>query len=189
MQINFTGIKNPGYYTYVIQPTSNKRDITYPPEELVKVKNINMELTDNDLFEYKEKLNSSDVFYLAHPVNPNFLNIGVVKGELEADQDTYFFLNGAQIDIEDGNLPIISFMAKMLKQLKLNPQSSIIEKNYYKSDIAPQTLMLGLDLRDDYSDKEDYIQDLKSYHNPNNISYEADKMLDLITDKMINYFS
>lgn len=188
MRISFTGIKNPGYYAYVIQPVSNDEENDYSPE-LVKVKYINMELTGNDLFEYKNKLNSSDVHYLSHPINPDFLNIGIVKGELEQDRGTYFYLNGNLIDIEDENLPIISFMAKVLKQLKLNPQNSIIDKNYYKSDIASQTLMLGTDLRDYYSYNEDCTEDLKSYHNLKNVSYEADKMLDYMTDKMIDYFS
>lgn len=189
MNINFTGIKNPGYFSYIIQPNSSLNNIEFSPDEHVKVKYINMELTDKDWFEYNKNLSSSNVHYLTHPINPDFLNIGVVKGELDADRGTYFFLNGTQIDIEDGNLPIISFMAKMLKQLKLNPQNSIIDKNYYKSDIAPQTLMIGTDLRDYYSYKEDYIPDIKKYHNPQNISDEADKMLNLITNKMIDYFS
>ncbi len=195
MKINFTGIKNPGYYSSKIYTTTqyDENNVEYSEDNYIDVKYVNMELTDDfngkDLSEYKKLLKKSNVEYLKHPINPNFLNIGVLKGELPADKETYLFVNGTLLEVEDKKLPIISFMMKKLIQLKDNINIAHIDKDFYKSDIASNTLMLGRDIRDDYHYYEDPLPDLKKYYTPKYISHTAKNMFDLLDKKMLEYFN
>lgn len=194
MKISFTGIKNPGYYSKKIYTADlyNNDGCRYSSNDYININCINMELTDDyngkDLSEYKKQLEKSNVKDLEHPLNSNFINIGVLKGELPEDKGTYLFLNGKPIEVEDGNLPIISFMVKKILQLKDNISSASIDKDYYKSDIAANSLDLGNDLRDEYYYYEDPLPDLKKYYTPRFVSETANNMFKLMNNKMMEYF-
>lgn len=193
MNINFTGIKNPGYYAINMYPARTYDDtrVQYSEDKYIAAKYLTMELTDDfngkDLSEYKTKLKQSNLGNLINSINPNFLNFGILKGELPADKGTYFVINGTAIELEDEHLPIISFIAQKLGQLKNDTNSVIVDKDYYKSDIAANSLMLGRDIRDDYNYYENPLEDLKRYHNLDIISDGAEKMLQLLDNKMMEY--
>lgn len=195
MDITFTGIKNPVHYSTTIYKTLgySKNQPVFSPYEYIKMNYLNMELTDDfngkDLTEYRKKLGASAVEYYKHPINRNSINIAILKGELDEDKGKYLYLNGNNIDIEDGNLPIISFMTKKLRELSESSQRVSIDKNFYTTDEAANSIILGHDLRDDYQYMiEDPLPDLKKYHSYENIKNGANEMFKLLNDLMMDYF-
>lgn len=198
MDISFSGIKNPAYLPttmYKIMGYIGDTPI-YSKSERIKMNYLNMELTDDfngkDLTEYRNKLKNSAVNYYEHPINQNSINVGVLKGELAEDRGTYLFLNGNNIDIEDDNLPIISFIAKKLKELSISSQKVSVDKNFYTTDTAAKSIVLGQDLRDSYEYQKmdkDPLPDLKKYYSYENVKNGSGKMFKLLNGLMVDYFS
>lgn len=194
MDISFSGIKNPAYLpTTIHNKIKGYIGDTTIYSERIKINYLNMELTDDfngkDLTEYRKNLKASSINYYKHPVNKNAINIGILKGELAEDKGTYLFLNGSDIDIEDGNLPIISFIAKKLRELSESSQRVSIDKNFYTTDEAANSIILGHDLRDDYQYMiEDPLPDLKIYHSYETVKNGSKEMFKLLNDLMMDYF-
>lgn len=195
MDISFFGLKNPANVSIEIPKLLGYKlnQPVYSRTEYIKMNYLNMELTDNfngnDLTEYRNKLKASSIKYYRHPINKNAINIGILKGELAEDKGTYLFLNGSNIDIEDGNLPIISFIAKRLRELSESSQRVSIDKNFYTTDEAANSIVLGQDLRDDYQYMiEDPLPDLKNYHSYETVKNGSKEMFKLLNDLMMDYF-
>ena len=197
MNINFTGIKNIGYetrtYRQLVPESINSREFSEEEQEHF----INLELTDdyngNDLSEYKRIIRTTDLQNYTNPVNPKFLNImiskDVVKDNIGSQKNYQIWINDStnELEIKDQNLPMISFIAKILTKISNTPENQfIINKDYINGDDAKIAIVMNENFEDTY--KNYYPQKIKQVHSPNNVKNGAAKMNEAIKDMMFDYF-
>ncbi len=193
MQVNFTGIRNVGYNCDLMYPTYiQDGKSVYNPNEYADMNVINMQLKDDyngkDLSDYKKAVQTSDVENKRHPIVPDFINLAVLKGELPTDKDTYFFLNGSKLEVNDQNMTIFSFLAKTLKKLKEQSLDKfVVDNDYLFSSDASQSIKLGQDMKDDYKDDLECYAELNKLHNSEHVQNGAEKMLKLLENKIYEY--
>ena len=193
MQINFTGIKNVGYNCDFLYPTYEQDgQLVYNSDDYADMNVINMQLTDDfngkDLSAYKDAVGTSDVENKRHPIVPNFIHLAVLKGELPIDKDTYFFLNGSKLEVNDQNMTIFSFLAKTLKKLKEQSLDRFfVDKDYLFGPDVSQSIKLGQDLRDDYEDDLECYTELSKLHYNEHARNGAAKMFELLENKIYEY--
>ena len=193
MQVNFTGIRNVGYDCDLIYPTyMEDGKVVYNPEHYADSNVINMQLKDDfngkDLSDYKKAVETSDVENKRHPIIPDFINFAVLKGELPSDKDTYFFLNGSRLEVNDENMGIFSFLAKTLTKLKNQSLDRFfVDKDYLFGPDASQSIKLGQDIMDDYEDDLEGYAELSKLHYNEHAQNGAIKMLELLEKKIYEY--
>ncbi|MCM1339446.1 MAG: hypothetical protein NC191_07225 [Muribaculaceae bacterium] len=194
MHVNFTGIKNIGYKSDLMYPTYEQDGkLVYNSNDYIDVNTINMQLRDDfegkDLSNYRKVMAAPVAKDKRHPAYPNFLNVSVVKGELPSDKDTYFFLNGSMVDVNDENMPIFSFIAKTLKGLTQRPLEKFeVDPAYLFGDNVGKLMVLGQDLEDNYETHLDYWDAVADMHSNEHAQNGAKKMLELLEKKMFEYF-
>lgn len=193
MQVNFTGIRNVGFDCDLMYPTYEQDgQLVYKPDEYADLNVINMQLKDDfngkDLSAYKEAVKDSNVENKRHPILPNFIHLGILKGELPTDKDTYFFLNGSKLEVENENMSIFSFLAKSLKKLADQPLDKFyVDSDYLFGPDVSESIKLGQDLTDDYDEVLDYYQHVSGLHHNEHVRNGAEKMLKLLENKIFEF--
>jgi hypothetical protein len=204
MQVSFTGFKNVGFVPSKIYPTIGKDEngqSIHSDDIYVDINTINLQLTDDsngkDLSEYKNQIRGLKNKYEMHPVNSDFLNISTLKGHIDEDgvqiepEDSFAILvNGKPLPIKDENLPIISYIAKLLKRVQNQKEHEFVVNNdYISGDDVGKSMVLGHDLSKTFDSRRDYMLGVQIMHNPSQVHDGAKNILDDITEKMIEYFS
>ncbi|MBD5402174.1 hypothetical protein HDR58_05175 [bacterium] len=194
MNINFTGINNPGFYysqLYKVVGQNENGEYLYDPNESVNVCYLNTELTDDfngkDLSNFRKSLKASKLEDAIHPMNSNSLNVGLLKGELSNDNGLYLFINGNLINIEDEKLPVISYVTKLLKQIGNSSKEITTDPLHFLSDEAANSLVLGQDVRVDFS-KEEVLESMYNMYSEDNVRSGSDEMFNLLNKRMLEYF-
>lgn len=199
MRVNFTGIKNIGYekrqYSQYVEP-----DEKYP-EEFYEVEDehfLNLELSDdekgNDLTEFKNKIQTTDLNDYYHPVDPNMLNIAISKDTvtdyLGKTVDYQVYINDAdkELEVNDQNLQFFSYLAKLINKITNNPDNKFkIDTDYIYSKDAAVSVILGENLEETYSNK--YIETIDDIYSPKRVKIGAAEMNNIINDMMMDYFN
>jgi len=173
MQVNFTGIRN--ISSIEMQTSQNKYLI------------INAELTNdkygNDLDEYKNFLRKNpNNFY--NPINSKFVNITTLDSN-----DIYF--NHKLLEINDSNLPICTYMAKLTQKIaNKNPQEFIINKDYVTSDEFWDNTLNDKNVSNKIIKKcaQEQINILGAMTNPYEVKQNSTKINNQIQNIMAEYF-
>ncbi len=208
MNISFTGIKNMGYQLIQYREAYYEDGTTEylnPGEDIdkddydsdVEEHYLTVQLTDDyngkDLTEFKNKLKTADIEgNPLHPVNSSLLNITVCKENLTDDFTKpmiSLYLNDATepLEINDKNLSILSFVAKLLKRVSVSKDKDfVVNKDYLESDAAT-SIIIGEDLREDFG--KYYDQMIDQAHSPEVVRNGAGEMSDILQQRMIDYFS
>jgi len=195
MQVNFTGFTNTAYHTDKSYPTFYDEDgnLKYSTEHYVKTDCINTQLSDNkngrDLTDFYDALAKSEIKDAKNPLDSRCVNFAII----EAHPDTHafqFIMNNKNLEINDENIPIISFITKLLKNISNGQKADFDLTDEYMNDMnTPRKIVLGLDIRDNFSNQEDFQNYMEYIHDPEVIKSGSEDMLNHVTEKMIDYFS
>ena len=195
--INFTGIRNIGYErrNYMQKHYDEATDSQFKDQEEEHF--INIELTDDyngkDLTEFKNVLKTSTLSNYTNPIHPNFLNIGISKEVVTEDfnktKDYQVWINDAdsELFVNDKNLRMFSYIAKLLKRIENTPDKNFVVNNDYLNYDAKDSVILGEDLEKTYG--KYYNQAIRDIHSPEHVKRGAGEMNDLVKDMMFDYFA
>lgn len=210
MQINFTGIKNIGYYKTEFnhaafgvlhdndEAMERIRQMDGPSFEFEEGYLLNLELTDDfngkHLTGFKDALRKSGLSFheFRNPVNRNFLNI-FISHEIYSENnrqyvDDEFLINNKNLELNDKTLPIFSFLAKIINEVAQKPIKNFkTNKDYFESDDARNGFALGDDVSKLWG--EDYYQEMETHHTPERVKQGANDMKNFLNDVMMKYFS
>lgn len=208
MNISFTGIKNMGYqYRQYREAYYEDGSTEYldPDEDIdkddydndIEEHYLTVQLTDDyngkDLTEFRNQLKKADIVgNPLHPVNSNLLSIAVCKENLTEDcvkPMISLYINDVAepLEINDKNLSILSFIAKLLKRVSnCKDKDFVVNKDYIENDAAT-SIIIGDDLREDFGKYYDNLID--QAHSPEVVRNGAGEMCDIVTQRMIDYFS
>ena len=197
MQINFTGYKNVGLCTCQEANEASVQDYNLQPQQLHF---LNIQLTDDyngkDLTKFKQLLKDQNMTGYSNPIDTNFLNITTFQDIYQdtKNKNLAIFVNNKPLPINDNNLPIISFIAKLIRRIKETPEDGFVVNNDYKTgpDVA-KLIIPGIDLHDEFDDndnKDEYYRlTIENIHSYPNVHSGTTVMLNQIQEKMIDYFS
>ncbi len=191
MNINFTGIQNIGYKVQDYQ-VENSRTYKQKCDEHF----INLQLTNdengNDLTEFKNKLATSDIASNINYNHPDYLNIIFSKETIidydDKSTDLNIIINDEdELEVNDRNLPLLSHIAKLLTRISQSDDDQfMITKEYLENDAAT-AIIPGENLEDEYGN--DYFYKIVQDHSPKTVKQGATKMSEILTERMIDYFS
>jgi len=185
MQVSFTGFKNIG----CIQ-SSDSQDFTRA--------HINIQLTDDynskDLSQYKALLNKPGMSIYRNKLNSKFINIATQNKSSKKGNDFTIYVNNCLMPITDENLPMLSFITKLLRRVKETPKSELVVNNDYKTDPDTAKLIIpGFDFRSHYNkenqNEEYYQMSMDIIHSPETVHEGSKLIFGQIQNKMIDYFS
>lgn len=137
--INFTGIRNIAF-TPSIEAVGHGKFSN----------SLSMVLSDDfngkDLTEFKKVICkiSSKPFEYANDVSSDILNIKFLHGK--NNQLENIFVNGKNLQVNDKNLPMFSFIAKLTKRIGQMSDKNIVVNNDYVENVAERALVYGEDL-------------------------------------------
>ena len=197
MQINFTGYKNVGLCTCQGANEASVQDYNLQPQQLHF---LNIQLTDDyngkDLTKFKQLLKDQNMTGYSNPIDTNFLNITTFQDIYQdtKNKNLAIFVNNKPLPINDDNLPIISFIAKLIRRIKETPEDGLTVNNDYKTGPEVAKLIIpGIDLHDEFDDndnKDEYYRlTIENIHSYPNVHAGTSVMFDQIQEKMIDYFS
>jgi len=186
MSINFTGIKNIGAVEVIIP--SNNCDMSI----------LSMQLTDdeqgNDLEKFKKSFykNQNLNDYLTAYDGALSINVSTnVKKEEDYLPNKYtFYVNGTELEVNDDNLPVFSYLAKLTGKIANKKDSEMGgDVNYIKSPNFLKGTSLGYFFKQYfYSNTNINIPDtLDQLFNPNLARYRAKMINNAINETMIDY--
>ncbi len=192
MNIHFTGIKNIGYE----KRTYNKYDEEYKERDDEHF--IHIQLTDDyngkDLTEFRTKMRKTGLRNYTHPVMPNTLCLmiskDVISNNLGKSTDYQIYINDAdeELKINDDNIPMISFIARLLNRIKSTPNNEfIVNRDYLTDDDTAESIILGEDLRKTYGDR--YDRKIREIHSPELVKKGAEDMNNVLQEIMMDYFA
>lgn len=191
MNVSFTGIKNIGY-EYREYDEGNEDFNDNSTEHFLTVQ-LTDDFNGKDLTEFRNKVKTSTLKDYFHPVNPDLLNIcmakEVISDNLAKSSELSIYINDSEdeLHVEDKNLTMLSYIAKLLTKISKLPDHKIkVDENYLEID-AQKSIILGNDLRSDYGEYYDDI--IHQVHSPDTVKQGAAEMSKILTDKMIDYFS
>jgi hypothetical protein len=192
MEISFTGFKNTSYNNYIKQSKSFINNEQGWNNTNTAVQTINTQLFDDcnykDLSLYKKALEGSDIAGEFHPINPDMINIQTVKVNSPQGQTLYLVLNNNLVKINDKNLKLISFIAKLLKRIaNENPNNFIINKDFIESEDAAFATTCGKDMRKIIG-SEKYKMFLNYTYMPQHVKAISKKIFLDIQSGMEEYF-
>jgi hypothetical protein len=200
MQVSFTGFKNVGYVPVVYYPAVAKDEEgneVHSKDVFLDIKSLNLQLTDDvfgkDLSEYKDKLSHAKFEPASHPISSDFVNISTIEphanGEIYKDQ-FLISLNGREVEVKDENLPMLSFLAKLVRRVSEQPaEKFVVNNDYVNGDEVASSICLGHDLSEDFETPDDYKKGILYIHNPVQVHDGAQDIKEQIDDKMLDYFS
>ncbi|MBD5402175.1 hypothetical protein HDR58_05180 [bacterium] len=207
MNVNFTGIKNVGYefrkYREAVYDDGSFEFLD-PDEDMDKDEYdediqdhyLTVQLTDDfqgkDLTEFHNCAKRSGLKDYLHPENPDLLSFSITKTDFTDDYskpEILFYLNDylEELEVKDENMPMFTFLAKVLQKVVNKKNSEFIVDKSYIDNKAATSIILGDDLREGYGDQ--YNKIMKQVHSPETVKSGANEMLDVLTDRMIDYFS
>ena len=200
MNINFTGVKNIGYFNRQFVDDNEFRNL----RDDVEVENENyycldekfltVQLTDDyngkDLTEFKKAISTSDLKRkYPNPVGNDFLNIFVEKEEYKKDltegSKVSYFINGEELKINDKNLKFISYVSKLMKKISQTPENKLVyNRDFVNGEEADKAIILGVDLIDTpfYFAKNDI-------YSPSQAISGSKLVFNEIQDTMMDYFA
>jgi hypothetical protein len=195
MDITFTGFKNTSFNQIIQRPIKEIKNgkVLVDNDKIMQVRIINTQLTDDfngkDLTEYKESLAKSAIAGKFHPNNKDMINIVTVNLDPFSKEDFKVFINKANLNPEDKNLRLFSFVAKLLKRIaKQKPSEFEINKDYLRSEEPALVTTLGVDARDVLKDEDAYLDFLDVAYDPQKIKEMAKAEFFDIHNCMVRYF-
>ena len=209
MNIHFTGVKNIGYQcrqyreayyddgtTEYLDPLDDeleKEDYDADVEEHYLTLQLTDDYNGKDLTEFRNKLKISDIKdNFMRPASSDLLTINVDKENLTEDYTKpliSLYLNGAYepLEINDKNLSLLSFIAKLVKRVSTMPDNQFVVNRDYLENEAETSLVPGNNLRLNFG--KYYKELIEQEHSPEFVKDGADTMAKIITERMIDYFS
>ena len=184
MPINFTGIKNTGYFR-IIDPI-NKEDNKIFSTMLTD------DYTGEDLSEYRKVVNATGLRY--NPLNNTMITLYIKKMHPESDFEKpkyEFFLNATPLEVNDKNLKMFSYLAKTTKKI-INKKDNeiIVNKDFLESDDLRYGMIPKFDLVNILKGfKTDYKTCVEYLFNKQSAKEGAKDVNDCIQDAMEQYFA
>lgn len=168
-KISFNGLKNMSYAAekYV------------SPENIVSYERwMNMALTGNDLHKFRRALSKSKMpknVYI-NPLQKNFLNINTFSTKTE----DCIAVNDEILEVNDTTLPMFTELARLTRKIRKKDENEfLLEKSYLNSKKYNTSLIMNLELCNEYSDE---------FHNPSEVKKGALKINKVIQRIMEKYF-
>lgn len=178
--INFTGI-------------SNIAGVGFSRKENTISRSLSMVLKDDyngqDFSNFKNVLkrisNNSDEF--KNSISPDVLNIECISDEFN-NKNSALYVNGKLLDVNDDNLPMFSYIAKLSKRIVGMNDKNMIVNNDYKKYMADNTLIYGVSFKKNLPNTLNKEEVLDSVFSPANSKSFAQYVNDFVQDLMNNYF-
>lgn len=195
MQINFTGIQNTAQYNQLFHPLMQDENgrLFYTKDKYIKACHFNTELTDDtfgqDLTKYNEVLKNSAMPEARNNIYSRYMNITTLRPNYSQD-DVNILLNGIPVEICDKNIPLITFISKILNKISEQSDNEFkISEDYSVIDDGSIAVAYGQNLETNCISDEDYFDTMLAIHDPENIKNGVNEIIENITDRMIDYFS
>lgn len=176
--VSFTGIKNVGCLAFQDTPTTFRNSLSVI---------ITDDAKGQDVVEFRKVVNKvaqkSENFI--NNRNYNLLNIETRI----SPEDQTLYLNEKPVKVNDENLPIFSYLAKLTKRIANMPKKDIIVERDYVNLAAPDNLVP--DRRILYEGYKDYWNYTGIYDNcfePDTVQPFAKQFNKFIQEKMNKYF-
>lgn len=178
--INFTGISNIAGVSFSRKGNSISRSLS-----MVLSNDFNGQDFTNFQNVLKKIPNKSDEF--KNSVSPDILNIECVYEPLN-NKNSALYVNGQKLDVNDDNLPMFSYIAKLSKRIVGMDDKSIIVYNDYKKYMADEAIIYGVSFKKNLPDSLNKEEIIDSVFLPKNSKSFAQYVNNFVQDLMNNYF-
>lgn len=177
--INFTGLRNIGCCEFQRQRNTFSKSIS-----LVLSDDIN----GKDLAEFKSVINkvTPDFNEFRNNISGEIINIECMSGGGQTSNALY--LNGKQVDVNDKNLPIFTYLAKVSKRIAGMPDKNFVVNEDYKDFVADYSLIYGVRLTDNISQNESRLNLFNNFFKKDKLKISAQQVNDFIQNIMNKYF-
>jgi len=192
MSINFCGFKNIGYMSRKFEMGQEDGS----QREHIDEKFLSIQLIDDrnskDLTEYKKALSTSDLLRTPNPIGREFLNIAIIDEALETDlgmqKKRTFYINDDELEINDKNLPFLSYIVKLVKKVSRTPEEEFVHnRDFVEGPEALYSVLLEEDVDEAYAELAEPIK--QKVFEPVCIKYGANKMYNDFQNSMMDYFA
>ena len=178
--INFTGISNIAGVGFSRKENSVSRILSMV---------LNNDLNGQDFTNFQNVLKkiTNDSNEFKNAVSPDILNIECVSHPLNNKQSA-LYINGKKLDVNNANLPMFSYIAKLSKRIVGMDDKSIIVYNDYKKYMADEAIIYGVSFKKNLPDNLNKEKILDSvFHQKNSKSF-AQYVNNFVQDLMNDYF-
>lgn len=142
-----------------------------------------------DFSNYKNVLkkisNNSDEF--ENSVSPDILNLECVFDSIN-NKNSALYVNGKLLDVNDDNLPMFSYIAKLSKRIVGMNDKNMIINNDYKKYMADNTVVYGVSFKKNLPDNINKEEVLDYIFSPKNSKNIAQYVNNFVQGLMNNYF-
>ena len=155
-----------------------------------------MQLKDDyygkDLTEFKKALLSSDLVGAQNPIGYDFLNISIESEEyqddLYKDSAVSFYINGNELEVNDKNLRLFSFVSKLLKRISQAPEEKLVyNRDFVNEEEADSAIVVGDNLMNIFG--PNYLAVKKDVYSAKRAIQGSGIMFDEIQNTMMDYFA
>ena len=98
------------------------------------------------------------------------------------------YLNGEEVKVNDKNLPIFTYIAKVTKKITGMPDNNFIVNEDYKDFIADESLIYGIRLTDSIPEEVSRLNLFNQFFQKDNVKTGAKQINDFIQNIMNKYF-
>ena len=181
MTVSFTGIKNVGYL------------MNGSAEQGIYKRAINLQVTNdedgNDLDKFEEVLKETGTEYRYHMDTPGLISFLMAKQRKDNHMCTYdFVLNNNELEINDENLPIFSYLGKILTRIsEMEERDMVVDDSVYMDNEIYKHTTLGSmayelgkeSIKNKDETTEKIIEEMENINETGQEKTEKDKNIDM----------
>mgnify|MGYP001667812547 FL=1 len=177
--VSFTGIRNIAWAEFSRrEPTVSKslsmvlRD-DFNGKDLTEFSNVIKKVTDTPK-KFKNE------------ISPEILNIECISGEGRFSDAVA--VNGEILEVNDKNLPVFSYIAKMTRKIGSMSDKNMVVDNDYKNYVADESLIYGAKISDNLPSNLDRLNLINQFFEKDKVKVAAQQVNDFIQNIMNKYF-
>jgi len=177
--VNFTGLRNIGSCEFQRQPNTISKSLS-----LV----LSNDFNGKDLAEFKSVIAkvTPDLEKFRNNISSEIVNVECKSSGWHFTDALY--LNGEEVKVNDKNLPIFTYIAKVTKKITGMPDNNFIVNEYYKDFIADESLIYGIRLTDSIPEDVSRLNLFNQFFQKDKVKTGAKQINDFIQNIMNKYF-
>ncbi len=177
--VNFTGLRNIGSCEFQRQPNTISKSLS-----LV----LSNDSNGKDLAEFKSVIAkvTPDLEKFRNNISSEIVNVECKSSGWHFTDALY--LNGEEVKVNDKNLPIFTYIAKVTKKITGMPDNNFIVNEDYKDFIADESLIYGIRLTDSIPEDVSRLNLFNQFFQKDKVKTGAKQINDFIQNIMNKYF-
>ena len=177
--VNFTGLRNIGSCEFQRQPNTISKSLS-----LV----LSNDSNGKDLAEFKSVIAkvTPDLEKFRNNISSEIVNVECKSSGWHFTDALY--LNGEEVKVNDKNLPIFTYIAKVTKKITGMPDNNFIVSEDYKDFIADESLIYVIRLTDSIPEDVSRLNLFNQFFQKDKVKTGAKQINDFIQNIMNKYF-